>query len=45
MNHVHKNENLVEGKKREVPPHDIDQALERKQFVEADFEKFTFRPE
>lgn len=32
-------------KEREVPPREIDQALERKQFVEADFEKFTFRPE
>jgi phage-related protein len=32
-------------KKREVPPREIDQALRRKQLVEADFEKFTFRPE
>ncbi len=32
-------------KKREVPPREISQALERKQLVEADFEKFTFRPE
>ena len=32
-------------KKREVPPREIDQALERKRLVEADFEKFTFRPE
>jgi phage-related protein len=32
-------------KKREVPPRDIAQALERKRLVEADFEKFTFRPE
>lgn len=32
-------------KKREVPPREIDRALERKQLVEADFEKFTFRPE
>ena len=32
-------------KKREVPPREIDQALDRKQLVEADFEKFTFRPE
>jgi hypothetical protein len=32
-------------KKREVPPHEIDRALERKKLVEADFEKFTFRPE
>ena len=32
-------------KKREVPPREIDRALERKRLVEADFEKFTFRPE
>ena len=32
-------------KEREVPPREIDQAVERKQMVEADFEKFTFRPE
>ena len=32
-------------KKREVPPREIDQALRRKQLVEADFEKFTFRQE
>ena len=32
-------------KKREVPPREIDQALARKQLVEADFERFTFRPE
>jgi phage-related protein len=32
-------------KKREVPPREIDQALRRKQLVEADFEKFTSRPE
>ena len=32
-------------KKREVPPREIDQALARKQLVEADFEKFTFTPE
>ena len=32
-------------KEREVPPREIDQAVERKQRVEADFEKFTFRPE
>jgi len=32
-------------KKREVPPREIDLALRRKQLVEADFEKFTFRPE
>jgi phage-related protein len=32
-------------KEREVPPREIDHAVERKQMVEADFEKFTFRPE
>jgi phage-related protein len=32
-------------KEREVPPRDIDRAVHRKQMVEADFEKFTFRPE
>jgi phage-related protein len=32
-------------KQREVPPRDIDKAVQRKQMVEADFEKFTFRPE
>ena len=32
-------------KKREVPPREIEQALLRKELVEADFEKFTFRPE
>ena len=32
-------------KKREVRPREIDQALRRKQLVEADFEKFTSRPE
>ena len=32
-------------KEREVPPREIEQAIERKQMVEADFEKFTFRPE
>jgi phage-related protein len=32
-------------KKREVPPREIDQALRRKQLVEADFGRFTFRPE
>ena len=32
-------------KKREVQPREIDQALDRKQLVEVDFEKFTFRPE
>ena len=32
-------------KEREVPRREIDQAVERKRMVEADFEKFTFRPE
>jgi hypothetical protein len=32
-------------KKREVRPREIDQALRRKQLVEADLEKFAFRPE
>ena len=32
-------------KEREVPPREIDQAVERKQMVEADFRKFTFKPE
>jgi phage-related protein len=32
-------------KKREVPPREIDQAVQRRRLVEADFEKFTFRPE
>ena len=32
-------------KEREVPPRDIDQAIERKKKVKADFEQFTFRPE
>ena len=32
-------------KEREVPPREIDQAVKRKQMVETDFEKFTFRPE
>lgn len=32
-------------KTREVPPRDIDQALKRRHLVEADFERFTFRPE
>jgi len=32
-------------KEREGPPRDIDQAIQRKLMVEADFEKFTFRPE
>lgn len=32
-------------KEREVPPRDIDQAIERKEKVKADFAQFTFRPE
>jgi phage-related protein len=32
-------------KEREVPPREIDVAVERKRKVEANFEKFTFRPE
>ncbi len=32
-------------KEREVPPREIDRAFERKQKVQADFEKFTFKPE
>ena len=32
-------------KKREVPPREIDLAVERKKQVEVDFEKFTFKPE
>lgn len=32
-------------KEKEVPPREIDQAVERKLMVEADFERFTFRPE
>ncbi len=32
-------------KQRQVPPREIDRALERRQLVEADFERFTFRPE
>ena len=32
-------------KERQVPPREIDQAVERKLMVEADFEKFTFKPE
>jgi hypothetical protein len=30
---------------REVPAREIDRAVKRKQLVETDFEKFTFRPE
>jgi phage-related protein len=32
-------------KEREVPRRELDKAVERKRKVEADFEKFTFRPE
>ena len=32
-------------KERQVPAREIDQAVERKQKVEADFKKFTFKPE
>ena len=32
-------------KEREVPAREIDQAIQRHRLVEADFEKFTFRPE
>ena len=32
-------------KERQVPPREIVEAVERKLMVEADFEKFTFRPE
>jgi phage-related protein len=32
-------------KEREVPPREIDLAVERKQRVETDFERYTFRPE
>jgi phage-related protein len=32
-------------KERGVPPGQIDRAVERKQKVQTDFEKFTFRPE
>ena len=32
-------------KEREVPPREIEQAVERKRMVEADFQKFTFKPE
>jgi phage-related protein len=32
-------------KEREVRPREIDQAVEHKRMVEADFEKFTFKPE
>ncbi len=33
------------AKEREVPAREIDHAVECKQLVETDFEKFTFRPE
>jgi phage-related protein len=32
-------------KEREVPPREIDLAVERKKKVEANFDQFTFRPE
>lgn len=32
-------------KERAVPPREIDRAVERKQRVEADFERYTFDPE
>jgi phage-related protein len=32
-------------KKREVPPQEIELALERRKRLEADFERFTFKPE
>jgi hypothetical protein len=32
-------------KKQVVPPREIDRALQRKRMVEAEFEKFPFRPE
>jgi phage-related protein len=32
-------------KEREVPPKEIARALDRKKKVEADFKKFTFKPE
>ena len=32
-------------KEREVPAREIDWAIQRQRLVEADFEKFTFRPE
>lgn len=32
-------------KEREVPAREIDRAIQRQRLVEADFEKFTFRPE
>jgi len=33
------------AKEREVPSREIDRAARRKQLVETDFDKFTFRPE
>jgi phage-related protein len=33
------------SKQREVPPKEIAQAIERKKKVEADFTRFTFKPE
>ncbi len=32
-------------KEREVPPREIDRAVQRKRLVEADFNRYTFRPE
>ena len=32
-------------KEREVPPREIDRAIDRKNKVELDFERFTFQPE
>ena len=32
-------------KDREVPPREIDRAVKRKYLVEADFERYTFRPQ
>jgi hypothetical protein len=33
------------AKEREVPPKEIARATERKKKVEADFKRFTFKPE
>ena len=32
-------------KERDVPPREINRAMERKKKVETDFKKFAFRPE
>ena len=32
-------------KERQIPPREIDQAIKRKNLVEAEFDRFTFRPE